>query len=280
LTNEQLRGEAWQIAKRRGFDSPDGIISTLMTSRLVALGFQVKCETCGRHPWFEMSKIKPVVECPDCLREWTLPLFDPSKIKWAYRGAGPLVSLSASSGAFPVLLAARFLKLLMHLQTTIAFGVELEKDGKKLEFDLGGFFRESAYRPSRTRLLLAECKTYNRFEAHDVKRMEELGSNFPGAVLVFASLRRSLEADEVKQLGAVAKRGRRRVGSEEPANPVMVLTGNELFAMRNMKNQWNGIGGRHAILAEALRDESDILGICNVTQQLYLDLEPMSNASN
>ena len=60
MTYEQLKGEAHRIANARGFDSPDGVISILMDSRLVDLGFKVKCTTCGRHPWIEISSLKPV----------------------------------------------------------------------------------------------------------------------------------------------------------------------------------------------------------------------------
>lgn len=275
MTYRQLKGESHRIAKQRGFSSPDDVISTLMSSSLVALGFKVKCGTCGRHPWIEMASLRPVVECPECLRELSLPLHKPNEIEWAYRGTGPLVSLSSNTGAFSVLLTARFLSLLMHIQTTLAFGVELQRSGQAFEFDLGGFVRQSRFGRSRTRMILAECKSYNSFERIDIKRMQALGSIYPGAILLFACLRPALTGQERKLIGSLAKKGRRRIGSEEPGNPVIVLTGNELFATFGLKDTWSNLGGSHAIVANQLQHESDILGVCSVTQQIYLGMDAM-----
>ena len=276
MTNKQLRSKAWRIAKKRDIESPDGIISTLMTSRLVALGVQIKCTTCGRHPWYELSGIRPVVECTECLRDLELPLHTPDDIEWAYRGTGPLVALSTSTGAFPVLLTLRFISFLMHVQTTPAFGVEVSRDGQVHEMDLGGFALESQFRRSRTRMFFAECKGYNRFEPDDVKRIGSLGLAYPGSILVFATLRRELDEKEIKSLSTLARNGRRRVGAEEPVNPVMILTGTELFAPYGITSHWEELGDRYASLAGQLRHESDLLGLCSITQQLYLAMNAMS----
>ena len=185
------------------------------------------------------------------------------------------MSLSTSSGAFPVLLVLRFLSLLIRADITPAFGVEVSRDGEAHEIDLGGFVLESKYRSTRTRMILSECKTYNRFERDDLSRIEHLGSMYPGSILIFATLREKLDDDETIQLAALSKKGRRRVGAEEPVNPVMLLTGSELFANFSITSYWKELGGRHAQLAEQLHRDHDLLSLCSITQQLYLDLEAM-----
>lgn len=275
ITYKSLKSKAWQIARKRGLKSPNGIISTLMTSHLVQLGVQVKCTTCGRHPWYEMSEARPTVQCTECLRQLELPVSVPERIEWAYRGMGPLVSLSTSTGAFPVLLALRFLSLLMNVQLTPAFGVNISKEGQEFEIDLGGFWSESRFRRVRPRMILSECKSYNAFEDKDIRRLGILGSIYPGSLLVFATLRRELAPREKVRLAKLAHKGRGCVGMEEPANPLLVLTGSELFMNYQPTAFWSKQGGKYASLSKQLRFEGDLIGLCSITQQLYLDMPPM-----
>jgi hypothetical protein len=58
-------------------------------------------------------------------------------------------------------------------------------------------------------VLFAECKTYDRFQAKDFMRMRQLAKTFPGAVLVFSTLRKSLSLQEIKGITRIAKRGRK-----------------------------------------------------------------------
>jgi hypothetical protein len=168
-------------------------------------------------------------------------------------------------------LTLRFFKLLMHVMISPAFGFTLGRNGNDLEIDLGGFILESKYRRSRVRQFFAECKSYNQFQDDDVKRLAEIGSHYPGSILVFGTLRKHLTREEIALLQSLVKDASQRVGSEDPRNPVMILTGNELFATHGITLYWEKLGGRHAQLAPQLHRDDDLLTLCSITQQLYLD---------
>ena len=57
--------------------------------------------------------------------------------------------------------------------------------------------------------MLAECKTYNRFEPKDLARMKELARAFPGAILAFCMLREELTEPEKRRLARLATWGTR-----------------------------------------------------------------------
>jgi hypothetical protein len=54
-------------------------------------------------------------------------------------------------------------------------------------------------------------------------------------------------------------------------NPLVLLTGHELFAPMNLQIVWKDLGGRHAVHAERY-DLDDLNVLARVTQDLYLDL--------
>jgi hypothetical protein len=81
-----------------------------------------------------------------------------------------------------------------------------------------------------TELLFTECKTYDHFKRIDTARIMTLSKAFPGAVLVFATLRKELSIEEKKLLYRLVNRGRKYWKADRPYNPVLILTGSELFA--------------------------------------------------
>jgi hypothetical protein len=89
---------------------------------------------------------------------------------------------------------------------------------------------------------------------------------FPGAVLVFATLRTALTDFEIKKIAGIAKRGRKYWKSERPRNPVLVLTGTELFSFHRAPYCWD----------DALKKRFDrvhgLMDLCDATQQIYLKL--------
>ena len=64
---------------------------------------------------------------------------------------------------------------------------------EELEADLALFFQALEFGNSKTEVIFAECKTFNDFLKKDADRMENLGGAFPGAVLVFATLKEHFE---------------------------------------------------------------------------------------
>ena len=105
-----------------------------------------------------------------------------------------------------------------------------------------------------------------------VCRLSYLGY-FPGAIIVFSTLRKSLTAKEGGLLRIVANKGRRYFKAERPYNPVMVLNGAELFADWRPPKCWQDAG---IVVPPSYNNpaRSELLRLCDATQQLYLGMEP------
>jgi hypothetical protein len=142
-----------------------------------------------------------------------------------------------------------------------------EAPGRKaLEADFAMFWQQTLFGEEINGLLFGECKSYGRFERKDFDRMRYLAKMFPGAVLVFGTLRRVLSRAEVREIGRIAKAGRKYWKAERPINPVLVLTGNELFHVAAPPYCWDETKRKRFEHVHGLFD------ICDATQQLYLNL--------
>ena len=144
-------------------------------------------------------------------------------------------------------------------------------------------------------LIFAECKTgwpseekseekeavrkrrrrelYNSFEKKDIQRMKKLAQSFPGAVIVFSTLNSTLGKSEKNLIRSLAMQGRRHWRDDRSYNPVLILTATELFAdFKGLAHVWEEKGGRYADFARNRFDLHNILPLCDLTQQLYLDM--------
>jgi hypothetical protein len=76
-----------------------------------------------------------------------------------------------------------------------------------LEADLALLWPDSIYGERHEGALFGECKTFGEFNRADFERMRYLAKCFPGAVLVFATLRKTLTAREVSAITRIVKAG-------------------------------------------------------------------------
>lgn len=237
------------------------------------LGLRTQCPTCQRNTWFAMAALNESLECPKCLSSFPAAgNIDKSSGGWYYRTAGPFSVPNYADGAYAVLLTMELLGDRMSTSwgaTAVPSFVATSPDSRNLEADLAMFWKESRFGESNEGLLFGECKTYGNFEAKDIARMRELAEIFPGAVLVFSTLRDSLTKKEIASIGKIARAGRRPWKADRSVNPVLVLTGNELFDWRRPPLCW----------PEAQREKFShvhgFLDLCDATQQMYLNLPPL-----
>jgi len=145
---------------------------------------------------------------------------------------------------------------------------------KRIEVDLGLFLQRMHYGTLETELLLAECKTFSSFERADIDRMNAVSKEFPGAVIVFATLRDSLKESERMLLRPLVNKGRRYWKTDRPYNPVLILTGNELLTEKNPRSQWEKLGGNHARHSRQWGDRRELVSLADATQQIYLGMQP------
>ena len=114
------------------------------------------------------------------------------------------------------------------------------------------------------------------FQTEDIERMKRLAIRFPGAVLVFSTMKQANEFSkaEIDRITNLAEWGREYVRElRETRAPVIVLTSTELFAPYSLRETWRTIAGKHAEFANAGWPRLDNLRVlANLTQQLYLGM--------
>ena len=128
-------------------------------------------------------------------------------------------------------------------------------------------WQDTAFGETQEEMLFAECKSYNRFEKKDFDRMSAIAKEFPGAILAFCTLRKKLEPREIRELKRLTKTGMKYWKAERPINPVLILTGHELFDHVGAPHCWKDV----AVPDWAKRVHS-ILELCNATQSIHLGL--------
>ena len=274
MTREDVIARLKQVIALDGlhFDS-ERFLERLIEASALRLGAKIQCPVCTRHNWYELDALKYQMRCRFCLSDFDAPVQSPKNIEWTYRAHGPFAS-SVSQGAFSVLLVLKFLsgRGLHDNGITPLFSYTAKKDSKELEADLTCLYKPSTWRETRTQIVHAECKSFNSFKQDDIKRMKVLASEFPGATLIFATLKEKLSPAEIVSIKAMAQsqRGKRLRGQAN--SPVIVLTGTELFSSDGAPECWREKGGAYDKFSETRGEWSDLFSIADATQQLYLGL--------
>ena len=228
------------------------------------------------------------MRCSLCLQEFGFPVLDPSlsdHSRWAYRLVGPFVLPDYASGGYGAALSIRFFSEVIgrhdHAGVTWSAGQLLKlSSAKSVEADFVLWYQRKQMFGCDypTDLVFGEAKSFGRdtFKVDDVDRMKLLAEAFPGSVIVFSTMKQAsdLAREEINRISRFASWGRERMSDRRGSRaPVLLLTGNELFAGFSLQEAWAKVGGQHAALAKAGRFRSDNLRVlADLTQQLYLGL--------
>ena len=130
-------------------------------------------------------------------------------------------------------------------------------------------------KPSRWVILCKMwCKSYNLFEARDINRMRALGKEFPGATLVFATLKSQLKPTEKQMLRDFANAQRQKRQERKPYCHVMVLTGIELFSEKGAPHCWEAFPEIFKQVQYTRFRHEFLSAAADATVQLHLGLEP------
>ena len=218
-----------------------------------------------------MTTLSEELDCPKCLNNFPAAgNIDQGRGGWFYRTAGPFSVPNYADGAFSVLLTMEALAGRMassRRSTSVPSFEATAPDKVDLEADLAMFWREVNYGEDTEGLLFGECKSYGLFKTKDFQRMRYLAETFPGAVLVFSTLRESLTKEEVAALTRLAKFGRKYWKAERPMNPVLILTGTELLTWERPPRCWKEEQQKR------FQNVYTLMELCNATQQIYLGLQ-------
>jgi len=251
--------------------SPDGRFYQSLSERGVfQLGFRSQCPVCRRASWYSIRELKEELTCPLCHEQISaLSAIDThQKGTWHLKTAGPFSVGNHADGSYSVLLTHNLFQQDHSLETTPVLSFKAaSKSGKNIEADYAMLWRETSYGETEEGVLFAECKSYNYFDKKDFERMKILANEFSGAILAFCTLRRELTPKEVKAITRVANVDRKYWKPERPINPVLILTGNELFGFEHPPFSW-----RDKAVPEWTKNVNTLLDLCNATEAIYLGL--------
>lgn len=250
-------------------------LNALLRQNVLKLGMALCCTECGHTSWFSLESLSSKLNCPRCSTEFSFPSGSPpGKDSWAYRVSGPFAAGNYAHGAYCVAAALHFLTKKVTRQSTWLPSFDMKgANGKKFEADFGMFAAPNRNsHTSSPHLILGECKSYNRFDEKDFARARESAKIFPGAVLCFCTFNESLNRSEIRALRSIAKKGWEKLDVAKQMNPVLVLTGRELFGQFRI-GEFNSLYGDKSQKVRMMLARGDIQEICSFTQQTYLGME-------
>lgn len=234
VLHETLVGE---IKKRlKEMKQPDFFISRLLNNRIIEFGAQIKCHVCEQHGYYLPGQILCDLVCPICRNRFQLPMANPQKIKWVYRGIGPFTRTNKADGVMSVFATIRLFLEHIYDDKSIStlFGFELTKrdqtntvNTKEIDLCFLAADRRDSYK--KPDLIFCECKTNIHLKEIDIQRLQHLGEEFPGAILTFVTLNDSLAPIEISLLTQLVQSFQTGSGSR-PRNPVLILTAQELLS--------------------------------------------------
>lgn len=275
ISEHDFKARIARIVKEDGvWIERDQFIQNLLAKNMFQLGIQVVCPMCSQKSWYSIDVMSNESRCSSCLNEYSIQSVGLDDKQWAYKATGTFGLPKQAYGAYSVLLTLRALTRDHHEKITPILSFEANKGNKNIEADLC-LFTEKEFRDETTQeLLFAECKTYNKFEKKDIDRMKVLAAEFPGSVLVLATMRESLTEAEKRLIKPLVNRGRRHWKSEKAYNPVIILTGTELFSAHGIPYCWKGKEGKAGEIEKGNFYARNLSEIADATQQIYLDMQP------
>jgi hypothetical protein len=274
IEEQEFFGHMHRIANSQRFPiNVDMLVQSCVAAKIFNLGIRVRCSVCGQRSWHPLEAIKAEIHCPICLSEFRLPTHDPrEEIKWSYKSLGPFALPKQGFGAYAVLLSVLFLSNYQRAATTPIFSFRATKQGHEFEADFMMFYRSATYWERETETIYGECKSFNGFTEKDVRRMRRIADDNPGAILVFATLAQQLSARDKRLLTPFVRACRKYGELDRPKNPVLLLTGTELFSSFGPPQCWRDAGGTMKAFADSGRHGDSLLTLCDATQQLHLGL--------
>lgn len=267
-------GEIQKITNKDRFKDPKELLKRLTKLKIFRIGVDIQCPICQRHSWHSLSEFDYETNCPICLCKSDIHSHLPDDIKWSYRSFGSFSLPKQASGAYTVLLTYYFFAIALNGATTPIMSFIANKNNVKLEADLALFFQKSKFGKPKRELLFVECKTLNKFEKKDIERMKVISKEFPGSLIVFSTLNSTLTQKEKRLIRPIVRQGRKYYKEGRTSNPVLILTSTELLSHYIVSHTYKEKGGLHAKLAERHFDLHQLHPLCDITQQLYLDMQP------
>jgi hypothetical protein len=253
-------------------------LRNLLNYKILKGGVTLQCPECAQRTWYSLDDLSDRVICERCLEKFDFPIVTPvSESNWHLRTIGPFSVENYAQGGYCVALSLMLLggrhSSSNEMTWIPSFSIK-DKNDKSLEADFSIFLSQGRLGQIKPSIIVfGECKTFNKFTIKDVKRMREIADSFPGAVIAFCTLRMNLTDREKKIIAPLARKGRNHFKAERWINPVLILTGIELFNKFEPPSCWKDKGAPYNAFAGNWHVHNDIQELCNATQQMHLGIE-------
>lgn len=261
---------------------------TLVERNAVELGLELKCNKCGSWGWHSIKQLDYSLTCDLCLQRFDFPITNPGSpqyCKWAYRVIGPFALPDYAKGGYASALAIRFFSdaigKMERVGVTWSAGQELALgNGKKIESDFILWYQRKQMFGTDypTEVVFGEAKSFGKdvFKEENINNAKLLAEAFPGAVLVFATMKEAVDIskEEISRLKKLAEWGREYNREKDRTRaPVIILTGTELFAAHSLEDAWKDKGGKQAqLISPGWVRVDNLQTLADFTQQIYLDM--------
>jgi len=277
--------EFWQgLIRKRNNESKihkDLNLEAFVKHGILRLGLSIDCPKCTNKNWVGLREIDEELVCEACRKRFDFPQgsLNFGRTPWQYRVVGPFSVPDYAQGAYATALALRvFAKVLGSGDNQITYSTSLKisdpPEFGEIDFVLWNRGQRVYDRDDETNLVFGECKSFaeESFKVEDIERMRRVAARFPGAFLVFATLKENLSESEKAAIREIALQGRERLaGSLEPRNPVIVLTAREMFSEWHIVQTWKEADGKHKEFASLGHISlGNLWTLAEITQQLYL----------
>lgn len=260
-------------------------IEDLTEKRVMKVGLNLRCTHCQATGWFGLSDINYELRCERCLRIFPFPQAQ-GRHDWYFRAIGPFAVPDYAGGSYATALTLRLLSDVggwignSDRHFVYSTGLNLNLSGRSREIDLIAWRQDlnPIERADGTAVIFGEAKSFatEAIKAKDCELLRELGSRFPGAILVASVMKAELSTNERGLLTTLVNWGRIPGADGMPRSPVIILTGVELFADGNLEDVWTKLGGTHERAVKASVGRLNLWKLADCTQQIYLGMLPYS----
>jgi len=235
------------------------------TKNIIRLGVTSRCPHCQFENWHGLNTVDYTITCERCVKAYDFPQahLRQRNENWEYRVVGPFSVPDYGRGSYASLLALRVLNQfsVSHAQMTFSTAMKLEFDDVKAEVDFIGWHTKETLGRDREKdpqLVIGETKSQGHgdlVKQRDLDQLKIIGEKLPGSIIIIAVMRTEFTDTEIKRLEKFVIWASRpdRFGNE--TNPVLLLTGHELFADYGIQRTWEKLGGRYKAHSDFLNRE-------------------------
>lgn len=252
------------------------------TSRdIIRVGLETACPHCAYKNWSGLDAVNYTISCERCLNPYPFPQGDIARgsENFRYRVVGPFAVPDYALGSYSALLALAALRTIGGTSDAMTFATatDLSFEGHKCEADfLAIRENKNGDHVQSPDFIIGECKSFGEgdlIKDGDIAKLKSLCTKLPGATVAITVLRDSFTSTECARLKKFVEWARRPDASGMATNPVLLLTGNEVFGDGYIHTGWEKLGAPHADYTD-FHQTKDLRSLAEATQGIYLGVPP------